>query len=547
MTSKNTFVSFAEVLFRLQSSRDVVFHLIDWTSRMTGPKDVAVVMPGTTGPKRHFLDRDGSLQTISLDHYEMPCGVRGEPLVSSPQGIHVGLDLGRRRWGVIEIRGSERNLTEEQLETLRITGRLGALALRNAHVFARLKHRVKGVTSLYRVGRTISSSLDLGHLLELILSALRDVVPYHAAGIYLLEETKPRLKAVALRGYRPEMEAAAMAKLGQGLIGWAADNGEDLLVGDVLQDKHYINARNETQSEMVALLRRGQRIVGAFNVESDLLRAYTRSDLMLLKAFASQAAVAVDNATLYEDALEKRRLEDELSLAWSIQKRLLPSTAPHIDGWEIAGLNVPAARVGGDYYDFIDVSDGVTGISIADVSGKGVPAALVMATFRASLLAEILNEYSIETILHKVNELLVRSTEPPVFVTAVYGTLETRKGMFTYCNAGHLPPLLIPAQGEPRELQGSDLLLGCFSTAAYHQRIVDLSRGDVLILYTDGISEAMGMQGEEFGTERLAEIAAMHKDRPAVEIRDRLYAEAVEFAADPAVLDDMTAVVIKRL
>jgi sigma-B regulation protein RsbU (phosphoserine phosphatase) len=323
--------------------------------------------------------------------------------------------------------------------------------------------------------------------------------------------------------------------------------GEDLLVGDVSQDKHYINARNETRSEMVALLRRGQRIVGAFNVESDLLNAYTRSDLMLLKAFASQAAVAVDNATLYEDAVEKRRLENELSLARSIQKRLLPSTAPHIDGWEIAGLNVPAARVGGDYYDFIDVSDGVTGISIADVSGKGVPAALVMATFRASLLAEILNEYSIETIFDKVNELLVRSTEPPVFVTAIYGTLETTKGMFTYCNAGHLPPLLIPAHGDPRELTGSDLLLGSFSNAEYYQRIIDLGSGDILILYTDGVSEAMGRQGEEFGTERLAKIAAAHKAGPAVEIRDRLYAEAVEFAADPTVLDDMTAVVIKRL
>ena len=119
--------------------------------------------------------------------------------------------------------------------------------------------------------------------------------------------------------------------------------------------------------------------------------------------------------------------------------------------------------------------------------------------------------------------------------------------MFTYCNAGHLPPLLIPARGDPYELLGSDLLLGSFSSAAYHQRIVDLVSGDILILYTDGISEAMGRQGEEFGTERLAEIAAAHKAGPAVEIRDRLYAEAVEFAADPTVLDDMTAVVIKRL
>jgi len=419
-------------------------------------------------------------------------------------------------------------------------------ALRNARIYERLRARIKGISALWKVGTTISSSLDLRYLLNLILSTLRDVLAYDAAGIYILDRDGERLTAATLRGYKSEMEHVARAKIGHGLIGWAAKEGTDLLVEDVENDDRYIPAREETRSEMVALLRRGNRIVGAFNVESNTVNAYTRSDMVLLHALAGQAAIAVDNALLYRDVLEKRRLDAELSLAQDIQRKLLPDKAPRLDGWEMAGLNMPAARVGGDYYDFIWINDDVIGICIADVSGKGVPAGLVMATFRASLLAEVLNEYSIEIIMRKVNQLLIRSTDRGVFVTSVYGTLELKSGLFTYCNAGHVEPIILSADGEPRTLQGSDLILGSFSHANYELRRVRLSVGEILVLYTDGVVEAMGSSGEEFGIDRLIDMIRAHRTDPAIEIRDRIYAEVLNFSADPSLLDDLTAMVIKR-
>jgi len=511
----------AEDLILLQSAPAVIRTTVAYARRISGVQEVKMVPLG---------GRMGSAKPT-------PRGAEGR----------IPLTYRRRTWGYLEFGTDLARLDPSTTHQLALLGEWSARAMRNAHVYARLRRRVKGVTALARVGTTIASTLDLQYLLELTLSSLRDVVHYDAAGIYLLEEDGVRLRAVALHGYRPEQEKAAMAKLGQGLIGWAATQGRDLLVEDVSENEHYLCAREATRTEMVALLRRGKRLLGAFNVESDRPQAYGWTDLVLLRAFASQAAVAVDNATLYRDAVEKRRLDVELSLARDIQLRLLPSTAPVLPGWEMAGLSVPATRIGGDYYDFIDVSPGVTGITIADVAGKGIPAALVMATFRASLLAEIINEYSIEMIFGKVNQILMRSTEPSVFVTAIYGALESSSGRLTYCNAGHVAPLLVPEHGTPRVLDGTDLILGAFAHASYRQRLVELRSGDVLVLATDGIIEAAGPSDEEFGLERVMRVVRAHRSASAVKIRDHLHTEVLRFAADGSPRDDMTALVVKRL
>lgn len=514
-------VGAATNLILLQSAPTIIRVAQDYARRISGIDDVTFLPTGRQTGRRDHPSAAGADTRLALTY-------------------------GRRIWGYLRVGAAPEDL-EKCRARLEVLAAWSARALRNAHVHSRMRHRVKGVTALYRVGTTITSTLNLRYLLDLILSSLREVIPFDAAGIYLLEEDGVRLRGVALRGYSPEEEKAAVAKLGQGVIGWAATQGTDVLVGDVSKNPHYLCARNQTVTEMVALLRRGTRLLGAFNVESDQPHAYGATDLVLLRAFASQAAVAVDNATLYRDAVEKRRLDAELSVASEIQQRLLPSGAPRLEGWEMAGLSVPARRIGGDYYDFVNVSPGVIGISIADVAGKGVPAALVMATFRACLLAEIVNEYSIEMIFHKVNEILRRSTEPSVFVTAIYGALEAGSGVFTYCNAGHVEPLVIPEHGAPRTLTGSDLILGAFGHASYHQRRVELRPGDVLVLATDGIIEAEGAGDEEFGLDRVCRVVQAHQHASAVEIRDHIHAEVLRFAADQPTRDDMTAVVVKRL
>lgn len=465
---------------------------------------------------------------------------------TSQAATRIPVVYGKRTWGYLCLEGPLEGLAPPVRRRLQLLAELSARAMRNAHVYARLRRRVKGVSALAKVGATIASTLNLEYLLDMTLSVLQDVVPYDAAGIYLLEADGVRLRAVALRGYRPDQEKAAMAKLGHGVIGWAATQGTDVLVEDVSQNPHYICAREQTKTEMVALLKRGDKLLGAFNVESDTPGAYQWTDLVLLRAFASQAAVAVDNALLARDAVEKRRLDTELALARDIQRRLLPLSAPEVPGWDLAGVTLTATRIGGDYYDFIQITPGVLGITVADVAGKGVPAALVMATFRASLLAEIMNEYSIEVIMRKVNHLLIRSTEPSVFVTAIYGALQTDNGVLTYCNAGHIEPLLVTADGTVRPVAGSDLILGAFEAAVYHQRLLELRPGDVLVLTTDGLVEARGPGGHEFGLERAGQVVAAHRGARAAEIRDRLIHETIKFTADQHLMDDLTVMVVKR-
>ncbi|MBN1425789.1 SpoIIE family protein phosphatase [Candidatus Fermentibacteria bacterium] len=519
-SDKQILLNAATELLLLQRRPAITRTILQYARRISGVEDITLAAVGRTASRR---DRRGDRSVFT----------------------RIPLAYGRRTWGCLELGVAPKDL-QGCRDDLEVLARWAARALRNAHVYSRLRQRVKGVTALYRVGTTITSTLNLRYLLDLILSSLREVISYDAAGIYLLEEDGVRLRGVAMRGYRPEEEKAAMAKLGQGVIGWAATQGTDLLVGDVSRNTHYLCARDQTVTEMVALLRRGTRLLGAFNVESDRPHAYGGTDLVLLRAFASQAAVAVDNAVLYRDAVEKRRLDSELSVASEIQQRLLPLGAPSLAGWEMAGLSVPATRIGGDYYDFVGVSPGVIGIAIADVAGKGVPAALVMATFRACLLAEIVNEYSIEMIFRKVNEILLRSTEPSVFVTAIYGALEAGSGVFTYCNAGHIEPLVVPQHGAPRILNGSDLILGAFGHASYHQRRIELRPGEVLVLATDGIIEASAGD-EEFGLERVCRVVQAHQHASAVEIRDHIHAEVLRFAVDQQQRDDMTAVVVKRL
>ena len=533
--------SLMDDLILLRPRIDTIRAVLDWACTIYQAEDASLLIPERGGCA---IYRRGDGGEVERSWESNP-----ESMDSSERMViddHRKIDLSYGRTSRASLHISSPSLSDENTLVKNMFCGISARALRNARIYERLRSRIKGISALWKVGTTISSSLDLRYLLNLILSTLKDVLAYDAAGIYILDRDGERLTAATLRGYKPEMEHVARAKIGHGLIGWAAKEGKDLLVEDVERDDRYIPSREETRSEMVALLRRGNRIIGAFNVESDTVNAYTRSDMMLIRALAGQAAIAVDNALLYRDVLEKRRLDAELSLAEEIQRKLLPNAAPRFDGWEMAGLNMPAARVGGDYYDFIWINNEVLGICIADVSGKGVPAGLVMATFRASLLAEVLNEYSIEIIMRKVNQLLIRSTDRGVFVTSVYGTLELGSGFFTYCNAGHVEPIILSADGEPRTLQGSDLILGSFSHASYELRRVRLQAGEILVLYTDGVVEAMGSGGEEFGIDRLIAIIREHQKIPAIEIRDRIYAEVLNFAADPSLLDDLTTMVIKR-
>jgi sigma-B regulation protein RsbU (phosphoserine phosphatase) len=225
----------------------------------------------------------------------------------------------------------------------------------------------------------------------------------------------------------------------------------------------------------------------------------------------------------------------------------LPKEVPQIVGYDIWGVNISSGEVGGDYYDFIHIVDNQLGIAIADVSGKGIPASLIMASFRASLIAEIRNNYAIRTICSKVNNLLCESLEPENFVTAIYGVLDNKNSIFTFANCGHNPALLLRAGGKVEELTEGGMTLGVRPNSLYEERPVYIGPNDLLCFFTDGITEAEGTSGELYEVRRLIDALQRNRRLPAEEIGNRVIDSVRLFAHRDNLSDDLTLIIVKRL
>ena len=434
---------------------------------------------------------------------------------------------------------------EEDLSFLRELSIQLSIAVGNARIYAEATREKVQNHLLLELGTKISVSLDTSQLLEQILDLVFQVVRYDAAGIYLVDRKTQWVNEQAIRGYEQNREEAVRLKVGRGLIGWVAKTGRPVIVPDVLRDDRYVKARAETRSEMVAPLRAGSEVIGAFNLESDEPDAYEPEDLELVMTFASQAAVAIERTRLHAEVLETRRLEEELSIGQRIQKTFLPERDPKVPNFDIAGAYYSSGLVGGDYYDYVRITEGHLGIVVADVSGKGIPAALIMAAFRASLIAEVRNNYAIRTVFAKVNRLLWESIEIDRFVTAIYGVLDLQGRRFTYVNAGHNPGLLYRAATDAFEtLDSTGPLLGTLEGATFKERQVEIRPGDILTLYTDGITESMSATNELFGEERLMDVVRSRRAGPAAEIV-RAIRETVSAYAGGEPDDDLTIVLLK--
>lgn len=401
---------------------------------------------------------------------------------------------------------------------------------------------------LNRVGLTLARTLRLEEILPLLIELLSELIRFDAVGIYLYHQESGTLEWFHGHGYPAGAEEQVRLKVGQGAVGWCAERRQSLIIPDVRKAEHYLEARSQTRSEMIVPLLVGDELVGAFNLESDAENGFSQRDLRLLTVFGSQAAVAIQRAHLHDQAIEKRRLEEEIGIARRIQRRLLPADGPLLPGFDITAFNIPSLEVSGDLYDFIEIVDRQLGIVIGDVAGKGIAAGIIMATFRASLRAEIRNNYSISTILTRVNRLLWESIEETAFVTAVYGVLDVAQRRLTYANAGHNPPLLLRGSGEMIWLREGGTILGTFPEATYREATIELRSGDRLIFYTDGITEAQAPDGEMFGEERLTAVCAERREGDSSRQLCRRLLEAVrEHCRGVHAEDDLTAVVVQVL
>jgi serine phosphatase RsbU (regulator of sigma subunit) len=409
---------------------------------------------------------------------------------------------------------------------------------------------------LLDISQQISRTTELEEVVAHLLRSVRSVVDFDAAGIFVLNRNVPfglesgtnKIAAMATIGFEHIRTGTdPMLRSGKGIVGHVIHTGEPVIAPDVRLDMRYIAGRPQTRSEIAVPILSNEEVIGALNLESDRLDAFSASDAELLEAFAVAAAISIEKAILHRQMLEKHRLEQQIVTAREVQASLLPSRAPLVAGYDIAGLNLPAWDVGGDYFDYLPLPDGRLGLVIADVSGKGVPAALLMATFRAALRTEVRKPRPISAIIDDVHQTLVESMDNTRFVTAVYGVLDPRDATFTYVNCGHNPPMLLRAGGSCEFLPTDRWAVGMLASKPVTPSTVRLGRGDTLLLYTDGVIEVADANDDDFGEDRLVRVVSDAAVRPAREIIGALLEATRAHSGRTQYDDDFTLLVVKRM
>jgi phosphoserine phosphatase RsbU/P len=410
---------------------------------------------------------------------------------------------------------------------------------------------VEKLRMLLEITRTISRSLDLDEVLGLVMDTLGSLIPYDAAGIYLIDtddkENPFVFKSQTIRGYEIGRLYNPALKFGEGFIGRVAESGKPIISPDVGSDPRYFQARERTRSEMAAPIVSNDKVIGVFDLESDSVGAYSDDDLTMLQLLTAQVAIIIEKVRLHEQEVERKRLQAQLEIARDVQLELLPDRDPDLENFDISAYVFPTEEVSGDYYDWVKIFEDQIGIVVADAVGKGIPAALLMAFLRASLRAGVQIGYAPHIALSNVSKLLWDSVEDHQFITAIYGILDATNRTFVFSNAGHNPPLLIKPDGEHRFVEYGDTPLGMFEDVHYHQHFIRFEPGQVLVIYTDGITEATNEAGQEYGTERFARSVLAGIDLPAKKLIDHVRKGVSDFTERKFLDDDGTLFVVKAL
>ena len=425
-----------------------------------------------------------------------------------------------------------------------------AVALVNARLFERSRRDAEAFETLAEIGRDVASVLDLDALFTRIAQLTKRVIDYRTFGILLLNDAgELEIKLAVQYGEKVQVPRV---RLGEGLVGYAALHKEPVLVPDVAQDPRYIKLVPDVRSELAIPLLLKDRCIGVVDLESPELDAFSKRDVEILTLLASQAAVALENARLYEEVRQTHeRLEKEVRFARRVQAALLPAAPPkRMKGVEVAAAFASARELGGDFYDYLAPESNTLVVAVGDVSGKGVPAALYSAfaaelvrgrTFRRRYLPE---RSSPANVLSSVNTILHQRQLEEYYCTLCYAIFDLKRRTVTLANSGL--PYPVRCSGEVcGQIELPGVPLGSFEGSTYDEVTYALHAGDTYVFCTDGVFEAMNVNHQEFTAARLVAVAAQARDLPPKGIVDAVFAAVAEWRGEAAPNDDMTAVAVK--
>jgi sigma-B regulation protein RsbU (phosphoserine phosphatase) len=406
------------------------------------------------------------------------------------------------------------------------------------------------LATLYEITRTLNSSLDLHEVLENIMDRVIEVTGAERGFLMLHDDEKGELVFQVARGLdRSALETPAF-QVSTTIIHQVQENRKPLLTDNAQYDQRFTPGQSIVMMGLRSILcvpiMVKDQLIGLVYVDNRLQAGLFNDDhLALLTAFASQAGVAIENARLYRVAVEKGRMEKELQMAHDIQRGLLPRELPTIPGYEIAADWKSAREVAGDFYDCFELGNDKLGVVIADVSDKGAPAAIFMAVARSLIRGNALSAPTPEDVLRQTNRIILSDTQSGMFVTTYYAILE-RGGKITGVNAGHNRPLLYRTRQHTHEsLPRGGRPLGWFEDLPVQPVVYQLEPGDVIVFYTDGLTEAENIHAEPYGDERLLEVVRASADQSAAEILKRITDSVVEFMGVAPPFDDTTLVIVR--
>src|SRR5688572_26827380 len=425
----------------------------------------------------------------------------------------------------------------------------GARTKPEQSVAARVAREGDLLALISKVGITLLASSTLDETLEQIVSLVFEAVPADRCLLMMRDGENEEMR-VAVARLRDRVGEVGEIRVSRNVMDEVVMRGNSVLTSDAQHDPRFASGTMVLQgvrSVLAVPLGVSDKVFGIIYADSPIAEGrFTEDHLKLLTTLASVAAIRVENAKLVEARFQQERLERELQLAMEIQQRFQPAAPPQVAGYELQGISFPCYEIGGDYYDFIKRDDGRLVIALGDVSGKGTAAALLMSSLHAAVHAQAGSHDTLVETISAVNRYLADNIPPNRFVTLFFAELDPESGALSFLNAGHNPPLIVHAAGTVEQLSSGGLPLGIKGDAEYREGRTQLQLGDVLVIYSDGVTEAASPSGEEFGPTRLYEVVSRNIDASAAGVRDRIESALTKFSQGTQAADDITLVIVKR-
>src|SRR5271163_2073954 len=460
--------------------------------------------------------------------------------------LAVPLIIKNRLIGVIDIESPQPNhFTEEHKRLLTLIASRMAVGIENARLYTRTTRQARTLVLLNEIARELTSILNVDELLKRIAELLSRLIDYQMFSILLLDETGDKLQHRFSQRFQENIQLKHEVPLGRGVVGYAAQHKEAVLVPDVNKDPRYVKANPETRSELAVPLVYKDKVIGVLDLEHTRRGFFTDDHRRTVTTLAAQVAIAIENAQLYEQiARQEKRLERDLAMARQLQFRLLPPTLPKLAHLDIAAKFVPARAIGGDLYDFVNYSMSRTAIVIGDVSGKGAPAAIYAALVSGILRSHAPIEPGPAEMLSAVNFSLGERRIDGQFVSLIYAVWDDEKRTLLIANSG-LPKPLYCHDGEIESIEIAGLPSGLFDDAEYDELSFRAKPGDMFVFFSDGILDARNRAGAMFGRGRLDEVVGQNVGNPPDAVVKAIFKAVAEHAAGEEAFDDETVVVIR--